>query len=145
MLSTYQRRPTAEAITQHRGSSRTSSSRSDRSKHRYSGTSEFLAHVQLDDDPQAPIQQSVGEEFRQHDGVVTILMYYRRRASSKLYNDMTEVEFGGRGHRTRLRNDLKDQLVCLGVSPAPVYKGWREGGWPAREREAQGESYSYRE
>ena len=27
------------------------------------------AHVQLDDDPRAPIQQSVGEEFRQHDGV----------------------------------------------------------------------------
>ena len=34
-----------------------------------------LAHVQLDDDSQTPIQQSVGEEFRQHDGVVTILMY----------------------------------------------------------------------
>ena len=145
MLSTYQRRPTAEAITQRRGSSRTSSSRSDRSKHRYSGTSEFLAHVQLDDVPRAPIQQSVEEEFRQHNGVVTILMYYRRRASPKLYNDMTEVEFGGRGHRTRLRNDLEDQLVCLGVSPAPVYKGWREGGWPAREREAQGESYPFRE
>ena len=28
------------------------------------------AHVQLDDDPRAPIQQSVGDEFRQHDGVV---------------------------------------------------------------------------
>ena len=34
-----------------------------------------LAHVQLDDDPRTPIQQSVGEEFRQHDGVVTILKY----------------------------------------------------------------------
>ena len=34
-----------------------------------------LAHVQLDDDPRTSIQQSVGEEFRQHDGVVTILMY----------------------------------------------------------------------
>ena len=144
VLSTYPRRLTAEAITQHRGSSRTSS-RSDRSKHRYSGTSEFLAHVQLDDVPRAPIQQSVEEEFRQHDGVMTILMYYRRRASPKHCNGMIEVEFGGRGHRTRLRNDLKDQLVCLGVSPAPVYKGWREGGWPAREREAQEESYSYRE
>ena len=122
VLSTYPRRPTAEALTQRRGSSRTSS-RSDRSKHRYSGTSEFLAHVQLDDDPRAPIQQSFGEEFRQHDGVVTILIFYRRRASPKHYNDMIEVEYGGRGHRTRLRNDLKDQLVCLGVSPAPVYKG----------------------
>ena len=41
------------------------------------------AHVQLDDVPRAPIQQSVGDEFRQHDGVVTILMFYRRRASPK--------------------------------------------------------------
>ena len=119
MLSTYQRRPTAEAITQRRGSSRTSSSRSNRSKHRYSGTSEFLAHVQLDDVPRAPIQQSVEEEFRQHDGVMTILMYYRRRASPKHYNGTIEVEFGGRGHRTRLRNDLKDQVVCLWGAPCP--------------------------
>ena len=33
---------------------------------------QVLAHVQLDDDPRTPIQQSVGEEFRQHDGVVTL-------------------------------------------------------------------------
>ena len=33
-----------------------------------------LAHVQLDDDPRTPIQQSVGEEFRQHDGVVTVMV-----------------------------------------------------------------------
>ena len=33
-----------------------------------------LAHVQLDDDPRTPIQQSVGEEFRQHDGVATVMM-----------------------------------------------------------------------
>ena len=64
-----------------------------------------LAHVQLDDDPWAPIQQSFGEEFRQHDGVVTMMMFYRRRASPKLRDDMTEVEYGGGGHRTRLRND----------------------------------------
>ena len=64
-----------------------------------------FAHVQLDDDPQTPIQQSVGDEFRQHDGVVTILMFYRRRASPKHRYDMTEVEYGGRGHRTRLRNN----------------------------------------
>ena len=65
-----------------------------------------LAHVQLDDDPRTPIQQSVGEEFCQHDGVVTILMFYRRRASPKHRYSMIEVEFGGRGHCTRLRNDL---------------------------------------
>ena len=91
-----------------------------------------LAHVQLDDDPRTPIQQSVGEEFRQHDGVVTILMYYYCRASPKHYNDMIEVEYGGRGHRTRLRNDLKDQLVSLG-SPSPQYiKDGGGGGRPRR-------------
>ena len=63
------------------------------------------AHVQLDDDPRAPIQQSFGDEFRQHDGVVTMMMLHRRRASPKLRDDMTEVEYGGGGHRTRLRND----------------------------------------
>ena len=71
-----------------------------------------LAHVQLDDDPRAPIQQSFGEEFRQHDGVVTMMMFYQRRASPKLRDDMTEVEYGGGGHRTRLR-DLKDPSLCL--------------------------------
>ena len=75
-----------------------------------------LAHVQLDDDPQTPIQQSVGEEFRQHDGVVTILMYYCRRASPKHRYNIIE-DYGGRGHRTRLRNDHEDQLVCHGVPP----------------------------
>ena len=61
-----------------------------------------LAHVQLDDDPRTPIQQNVGEEFRQHDGVVTILMFYHRRASPKHRYNIIE-DYGGRGHRTRLR------------------------------------------
>ena len=55
------------------------------------------AHVQLDDDPRTPIQQGVGDEFRQHDGVVMMMMFYRRRASPKLRDDMTEVEYGGGG------------------------------------------------
>ena len=63
------------------------------------------------------IQQSVEGEFHQHDGVVTTMMFYRRRALPKHNYDMTEVEYGGGGHRTRLRNDHKDQLVCLGVPP----------------------------
>ena len=93
------------------------------------------AHVQLDDDPRAPIQQSFGDEFHQHDGVVTMMMFYRRRASPKLRDDMTEVEYGGGGHRTRLRNDHEDQLVCIGVPPAPVYKGARgEEAGPRRGR-----------
>ena len=50
-----------------------------------------LAHVQLDDDPRTPIQQSVGDEFRQHDGVVTSLMYSRRRASPKHRYNMIKV------------------------------------------------------
>ncbi len=62
-----------------------------------------LAHVQLDDDPRTPIQQSVGEEFRQHDGIVTILMFYRRRASPKHRYNIIE-DYGGGGHRTRLRD-----------------------------------------
>ena len=103
-----------------------------------------MAHVQLDDDPRAPFQQSVREGFRQHDGVVIMMMFYRCRASPKHYNDMIEVEYGGRGHRTRLRNNLNDQLVCLEVPPASVYKGAKGGGAPARRR-AQEESYSYRE
>ena len=80
-----------------------------------------LAHVQLDDDPRTPIQQSVGEEFRQHDGVLTILMYYRRRASPKHRYNIIEEDYGGGGHRTRLL-DLKDQsLLCLWGAPLPPY------------------------
>ena len=62
-----------------------------------------LAHVRLDDDPRTLIQQNVGEEFRQHDGVMTILMFYRRRASPKHRYNIIE-DYGGRGHRTRLRD-----------------------------------------
>ena len=61
-----------------------------------------FAQVQLDDDPRTPIQQSVGE-FRQHDGVVTILMYYCRGASPKHCYNIIE-DYGGGGHRTRLRD-----------------------------------------
>ena len=33
-----------------------------------------LAHVELDDVPRTPIQQSFAGEFRQHDGVMTVMM-----------------------------------------------------------------------
>ena len=49
------------------------------------------------------IQQNAGEEFHQHDGVVTILMFYRRRASPKHRYNIIE-DYGGGGHRTRLRD-----------------------------------------
>ena len=32
------------------------------------------AHIQLDDVPRTPIQQSFTGEFRQHDGVMTVMM-----------------------------------------------------------------------
>ena len=73
------------------------------------------AHVQLDDVPRTPIQPSVEGESRQHDGVVTTLMYYRRRASPNHRYYIIEV-YDGRGHRTRLRH-LKDQLLCLWGAP----------------------------
>ena len=37
-------------------------------------TSPRSAHVQLDDFPRAPIQQSVRDEFHQHDGMATVMM-----------------------------------------------------------------------
>ena len=73
------------------------------------------AHVQLDDIPRTPIQPSVEGEFRQHDGVVTMMMFYQRRASPKHRYDMIEVDYIGGGHRTRLR----DQLLCLWGAPCP--------------------------
>ena len=63
-----------------------------------------LAHVQLDDDPRTPIQPSVKGEFHQHDGVVKILMFYHRRASPKHRYNIIEEDYGGGGHRTRLRD-----------------------------------------
>ena len=102
-----------------------------------------LAHVQLDDDPRTPIQQNVGEEFRQHDGVVTILMFYRRRASPKHPYNIIE-DFGVRGHLTRLR-DQEINCCVLEVPPAPVYKGGREEEVSQWRRRAKEESYSYRE
>ena len=86
------------------------------------------AHVQLDDDLRPPIQPSSGDEFRQHDGVVTMmLMLYWRRASPKLRYGMTEVDYGGGEHRTRLK--INDQLVSQGGPPHPYIK--ELGGRPA--------------
>ena len=56
-----------------------------------------LAQVQLDDVPRTPIQPSVEGEFRQHDGVVTTMMFYRRRASPKHRYSIIEVDYGGGG------------------------------------------------
>ena len=40
---------------------------------------------------------------------------------------MIEVDYGGRGHRTRLR-DLEINCSVYGVPPGHVYKGGRGGG-----------------
>ena len=71
-----------------------------------------LADVLLDDVPCTLIQQNVGEEFRQHDGMVTVLMFYRRRASPKHCYNIIEENYGGGGHRTRLRDQ---QINCCCV------------------------------
>ena len=87
---------------------------------------QVLAHVQLDGVPRTPIQPSVEGEFRQHDGMVTILMFYRRRASPKHRYNIIE-DFGGGGHRTWLR-DQEINCCVYGVPPGHVYKGVEEGG-----------------
>ena len=65
-------------------------------------------------------------EFHQHDGVVTILMFYRRRASSKHRYNIIEEDYGGGGHRTRLR-DQEINCCSYGVPPSPYIKEWRRG------------------
>ena len=82
------------------------------------------AHVQLDDVPRTPIQPSVEGEFRQHDSVVTMMMFYRRRASPKLYNDRTEVEY------LEGAPDTAKQSTCvsMGCPPPPYIKEWRRVG-----------------
>ena len=86
-MSTYPHRPKAEAF----------SNAVDVVKRlrdpTYPGTERMApprsAHVQLDDVPRTPIQPSVEGDFRQHDDVVTMMMFYRRRASPKHRYDMT--------------------------------------------------------
>ena len=60
------------------------------------------AHVQLDDVPRTPIQPSVEGEFRQHEGVMTVMMMLPMQGSPKHRYDIIE-DYGGRGRRTRLR------------------------------------------
>src|SRR3954464_7202318 len=91
----YPRRPKAEALATRGWCSRTSS-RSDRSSTERT-TPPSSAHVQPDDVPRTPIQPSVEGEFRQHDGVVTMLMFNRRRASPKHCYSNIKVEYGGGG------------------------------------------------
>ena len=72
-MSTYPRRPKAEAFDNAVDVVELLLDRS--STERTAPPSS--AHVQRDDVPRTPIQPSVEGEFHQHDGVVTILMFYR--------------------------------------------------------------------
>ena len=68
--------------------------------------------------------------------MVTVMMFYRCRASPKHRYSIIEVDYGGGGHRTR----LKDQTIncCVSrVPPAPVYKGERGEVQPARRGRAR--------
>ena len=53
-----------------------------------------------------------------------MMMFYRRRASPKHRYSIIEVDYGGGGHRTR----LKDQINCcvFGVPLPPYIKEERE-------------------
>ena len=88
-VSTYPRRPKAEAFSNAVDVVELLRDRTDPSTK--CTAPPRSTHVQLDDDPRTPIQQSVGEEFRQHDGVVTMMMFHRRRASPKLRDGIIEV------------------------------------------------------
>src|SRR4051812_9822195 len=75
--------------------------------------------------------KALGEEFRQHNGVVTILMNCRRRASPKHCDNMTEVEYGGGGApHTAEERSRRSTCVSMGC-PLPPYikeKGREEAG-----------------
>ena len=72
------------------------------------------------------------------------MMFYRRRASPKHRYDIIKVDYGGEGHRTRLKRSMINCCV-FGVPPAPVYKGARGGEAAGQEEVRQEESYSHRE
>ena len=55
-----------------------------------------------------------------------MMMFYRRRASPKHRYDIIEVDYGGGGHHTRLR-DQEINCCVYGVPPS-VYKGEEEEG-----------------
>ena len=71
-MSTYPRRPKAEAFINAVDVVVRLHDPTDPSTERTAPPSS--AHVQLDDVPRAPIQQSFAGEFCQHNGVMTVMM-----------------------------------------------------------------------
>ena len=76
--------------------------------------------------------------------MVTMMMFYRCRASPKHRYDMIKVDYRGGGHRTRLR-DQEINCCVYGVPPGHVYKGVEEGAVQGEEARPRGESYSQSE
>ena len=60
------------------------------------------------------------------------------RASPKHRYNMNEVEYAGRGHPTRLRNDREDPLVSRGAPLPPYIKEQGGGGGRTRRGRAKG-------
>ena len=71
-MSTYPRRPKVEVLAEHVDLVVRLHDPTDPSTERTTPPSS--AHVQLDDVPRTPIQQSFTGECRQHDGVMTVMM-----------------------------------------------------------------------
>ena len=94
-MSTYPRRPKAEAFDNAVDVVERLRDPTDRSTERMAPP--HSAHVHLGDVPRTLDSVEAEGEFYQHDGVVTMMMLYRRRASPKLRDDMTEVDYGGGG------------------------------------------------
>ena len=74
------------------------------------------AHVQLDDIPRTLDPVEAEGEFRQHDGMVTVMMLLPTQGFAKHRYDMIELDYGGGGHRTRLGTI---NLLCSTVPPSP--------------------------
>ena len=66
-------------------------------------------------------------EFRQHDGVMTVMMLLLTQGSPQHRYNMTEVEYGGGGHRTRLGEIIRSTCVFRGALLPPYIKEWRRG------------------
>ena len=74
------------------------------------------------------IQQygEVVDEFRQHDGMVTVVMQLSLQGFAEHYENMTENKLEGEGYRTQLGN----RGVCCPLPPLIYIGGGGRGGSP---------------
>ena len=104
-MSTYPRRPKAEAFSNGVDVVERLCDPTDPSTERTAPP--CSAHIQLDDVPRTLDQVEDEGEFRQHDGVVTMMIMLPAQASPKHYDGMIEVCNYGGGHRTWLRETTR--------------------------------------